>query len=160
MRKKEIMKQNAILFDKLQLEEKENFRLLSVIEEKNKEILILKSQLESRVKVEPEKKANTPLEKLEKKSIANVSISHDIDYGAEIIGKIVLKATELSNKLTFGGETKYKELVNLLLGKTEVAKSDILSTVSSENEFEVKKEQILKIEADTYEYFDSVIAQI
>lgn len=95
---------------------------------------------------------------------SEVSISSapdsDVDYGASVIGKIVVSAANYSNRLTVGGETKYRELVNLILGRTEVAKADILSAVTSDNGFDTKKAAIDLIYEQTCEYFESVMAQL
>ena len=61
--------------------------------------------------------------------------------------------------LTVGGETRYIELVNLILGRAEVAKSEILAIVSLEEDFFVKKERIDGVFEKSKEYFESVMAQ-
>ncbi len=91
--------------------------------------------------------------------IVDIEVNDVTQYGAEIIGKIVVAAAQNSNTLTAGGETKYRELVNLILGKTEVAKADILSAVNSETTFEIKKNIIDDVYESTLEYFESVMAQ-
>lgn len=88
------------------------------------------------------------------------AIDSDVDYGASVIGKIVVSAANYSNRLTAGGETKYRELVNLILGRTEVAKADILSAVTSDNGFDTKKAAIDLIYEQACEYFESVMAQL
>ena len=54
-----------------------------------------------------------------------------MEYGAKVIGQIVVSAAEYSNKLTIGSNSSQKELVNLILGKTEVAKSEILAGIQT-----------------------------
>ena len=53
-----------------------------------------------------------------------------------------------------------KELVNLILGKTEIAKAEILSAIDNDDSFEVKCAKIDQIAAVTKEYFESILAQI
>lgn len=103
----------------------------------------------------------TQTEDFEKNRDANLPICDNcIEYGSQIIGKIVVSAAQYSNSLTAGGETRYKELLNLILGKTEVAKSEILDITASEAEFDVKKHMIDSVYEQTVEYFESVMAQI
>ena len=68
-------------------------------------------------------------------------------------------ATKHSNELTEGGDNTFRELVNLILGRTEVAKADILNIVSSEDGIAVKTAKIDAVKAETEEYFKSVMAQ-
>lgn len=97
----------------------------------------------------------------EKSKDENLPLCDDcIEYGSQIIGKIVVSAAQYSNSLTAGGETRYKELLNLILGKTEVAKAEILDITASEAEFDVKNHMIDSVYEQTIEYFESVMAQI
>ena len=76
------------------------------------------------------------------------------------IGASAGKSFSFSNKLTAGGNDTHKELLNLILGKTEIAKAEILSVIESADNFDVKCEKIDKIADAAKEYFDSVLAQI
>ncbi len=154
MRKKELLNQNMALFEQLQKAKLEIASLKKEISLKDAEILNLR-------KTKNSDDYKTDIVKEIEQNVANaVEIPSDVEYGAEIIGKVVVCATEYSNRLTSDGDTRYRELVNLILGKTEVAKSDILSVVSSNVGFDEKKEKINKIKDDTVEYFNSVMAQI
>lgn len=156
MRKKDLLNQNMALFEQLQKAKLEIASLKKQIGLKDAEILNLKKKSNT---IDEEYKTN--LVKEIEQSVENaVETPSDVEYGAEIIGKIVVCATEYSNRLTADKNTQYRELVNLILGRTEVAKSDILCVVSSNFDFDEKKEKINKIKDDTAEYFDSVMAQI
>ena len=52
-----------------------------------------------------------------------------------------------------------KELLNLILGRTEVAKAEILKTVSSDIAFDEKKAKIDAEYESAKDYFESVIRQ-
>lgn len=156
MRKKQLLNQNISLFEQLQKEKANNAELANEnarLKEKNKE---LKEALEN-IR-EKSAKTATPLEKIEEKMIES-AIDRDTQYASAVIGKIVVASAEYSNKLTDGGETRYIELVNLILGRAEVAKSEILSVVSSDDEFVFKKEKMDEILSRSREYFESVMAQ-
>ncbi len=100
------------------------------------------------------------MHRLEEKVITNATLKPDMEYGAAIIGKIVIAAAEYSNRLTIGGDDRHKELLNLILGKTEMAKSEILSVIETNDSFDIKCAKIDQILAVSKEYFESVIAQI
>ena len=157
MRKKELLNLNAELFSRAdgyrnQIEtlKKENEELKKENNSLINEIANLKSKLE----------ASQSLKKLEEKILAQVNISEDKQYGAEIIGKIVVASathcTDLSSKEQ---TTEVKELINLILGRTEIAKAEILRIVSDNLPFETKKSLIDSEQASAEDYFLSVLAQ-
>lgn len=157
VRKKDLISQNAELFDKVNAKNAIIKDLKYQIEERDKIIEELKNEIDGfKVKLD----ATEPLKNLEAKVIKQASVTPEIDYGAEIIGKTVVEATKYCNKIT-ADETdeSAKELVNLILGRTEVAKSEILKIVSSEGEFESKKNIIDAQYESAVDYFASVLAQ-
>lgn len=163
MRKKKLIEQNLSLFEdlqKVQAELKEAKRLLSRnVDEMN----ALKAELEKVKSFQPiqeNEKLTEPMHRLEEKVITTASIKPDMEYASKVIGKIVIAAAEYSNKLTLGGDDSKKELVNLILGKTEIAKSEILSVIETDDAFDVKCMKIDQIAAVSKEYFESVLAQI
>lgn len=160
MRKNKLIEQNLSLFEDLQ-KTRHELKILQDELNKNTEIInALKAQLEEKQAVTVEPTVTEPLRHLEEKMIYNATLKPDMEYGAKIIGELVVVSAEHSNKLTVGGDDSKKELVNLILGKTEVAKAEILSVVESEDSFEVKCAKIDQIAAVSKEYFESVAAQI
>lgn len=167
MRKKKLIEQNLSLFEELQRVRRD---LVELRNEYNKNINIINSLKTQLVqinetkdvdKVESSKPAAaTPLKRLEEKMLTNASLKPDMEYGANVIGKLVVSAAEYSNKLTIGGDNSKRELLNLILGKTEIAKAEILAVVEGEDSFEAKCAKIDQIAIVTNEYYDSVLAQI
>ena len=155
MRKKILIQQNLALFEQLQKSQFEANELKKRLHSYDEKISALEKELEAQKKAA----ATEPLKKLEEKVITNAKIKPDVDYGAKVIGEIVVSATKYSNELTLGGDGSLRELVNLILGRTEVAKSDILNIVSGEDGIAVKTAKIDAIKAETEEYFKSVMAQ-
>ena len=154
MRKKAIMAQNLSLFEQLE-------KLRGECAIKDKRIKDLEKKLEeASSKSAPEKVADTPLKKLEEKVVSGAKLKPDVDYASEVIGKLVLESANGSNTLTAGGNTANRELVNLLLGKTEVAKAEILEIVSGPGEFEEKAAKIDATRDETLDYFKSVLGQV
>lgn len=160
MRKKKLIEQNLSLFEQLQKTQGEVLELKRMLNKSNEEISSLKAKMLEPKQEDKLSSVTEPMRRLEERVIANANIKPDMEYGAIIIGKIVVAAAEYSNKLTLGGDESKKELVNLILGKTEVAKAEILSVVESEDDFDTKCTKIDQILAVSKEYFESVIAQI
>lgn len=81
-------------------------------------------------------------------------------YGARMIGRTVLEAAQYCNRLTGdGSDPSAKELVNLILGKTEVIKAEMLEVILSEQTPEEKKTAIDAKFEQAKDYFESVIHQ-
>lgn len=157
MKKSEMLKQNTELFDRLTDAELKITALQKEIAERDGRIVELKSEIE---RLNAKLNATEPLKTLEAKVVRQAEISPEVDYGAEIIGKTVVEAAKHCNALTAEGEAETaKELVNLILGRTEVAKAEILKIVSSEDSLEDKKQKIDGQYKTAAEYFESVMAQ-
>ncbi len=91
--------------------------------------------------------------------LKEITLSDDLQYAADAISELVIESAKYSNELTAGGETRYKELVNLILGKTEVSKAEILSFAQDRTPFDIKKAQIDVTKKATLDYYKSVMAQ-
>lgn len=159
MKKKDLLKLNQDLFSQL-----DNAKL--AVENIKKENEELKIEIE-KLKQPPQALRDNgtvtePIKKLEEKLIKQAGISDETQYGAAVIGKIVVSAARHCNKLTAlnSGSENIKELVNLILGRTEVAKAEILEAVSNDSDFEEKKNLIDAKQQAAEDYFNSVCAQI
>ena len=62
------------------------------------------------------------------------------EYGSVVIGKIVCETVKYSGKITASQSENKKELLNLIMGKGEVAKSEIFNITESEVSDETKRE--------------------
>ena len=85
--------------------------------------------------------------------------SDDFLYASKTIGEIVVLAAKYSNDLTVNGNTKNRELVNLILGQTEVQKSKILDIYLSSDSIDVKKVKIDECLEESKEYFECILTQ-
>lgn len=158
MRKKDLLNQNITLFEQLRKIELENTSLRKKNKALQNEIDILNEKLQEKNR---EEVISEPLAKLEDKVIDSAVLLDDATvYGADIIGKIVLKATEYNSKLSVDTTPDSRTLINLILGKTEFAKSEILSAISDDCGIETKKNKINTIMTEAFEYFESVMGQI
>ena len=155
MRKKLLLEQNIQLFDRLTAAEGEIKRLKNELEEEKRRAAALKEE-NARL---TENKGSTaaPLKMLESKVIKQAGITPDTDYGAAVIGKTVVAAAKYCEQLKTRDNAK--ELINLILGRTEVAKAEILNIVTSDNVAEEKRRLIDEQLALAEDYFASVTAQ-
>ncbi len=167
MRKKKLIEQNRFLFESLQTAQGQIADLKNQISEMSSKIVALSNE---KTKIEDtftaadnneQSEKETPVEikpKTVEKPVVPV-LSTDTEYGSKAIGKIVISATKSINTLTVDGNTTHRELVNLILGRTEVAKSDILEIVTGDKSLDEKKRLIDAVITDSFEYFDSVLLQ-
>lgn len=158
MRKKQLLSLNHELFNSL-----ENARLTA--EELRNENAGLKEKIAELTKENEQLKLkgimSEPLKNLEEKVIEFASVTEDTQYGANAIGKTVVSAAKFCNSLSARHDsTDTKELINLILGRTEVAKAEILKIVSGNSKLEEKKSLIDKERSAAEDYFRSVMAQI
>lgn len=158
MRKKDLLNQNIILFEQLRKVELENTSL----RKKNKALEKELEELSDKVK-ELEFKppvAVVTSDVTTQEAVVNTDLDDETAYGSETIGKIVLKATELNSNLSVNSSPDNVMLINLILGKTEISKSEILAIVSDDCSIETKKSKIDTVKNQAFEYFESVMAQI
>lgn len=82
------------------------------------------------------------------------------EYAASSIGKTVVEAARLCNRLSIKGDTpEHKEQINLILGRTEVAKSEILKIALSDDTLDGKKDRIDSERDSASDYFNGIMAQ-
>ncbi len=173
MRKSLLLKQNNELFDKLQIASLNNRRLREENEKLKEKVAILSSRLEglqatdtaisepTEVVIENENSVTEQVleSQIEEAVPAEPQLSPEIEYGSKIIGDIIINSTESVNQLMSSNKENIKELVNLIMGKTEVAKAEVLDIVSSDSSFECKTAMLDSLSAEAKEYFKSVLFQ-
>ncbi len=154
MKKKDLISQNSSLFfknDELQGKynklkaENESLRAKNV--ELIKEAQNIKTELEN----------YKDQQVCQKES--EYSFPQELNFAAKVIGEIVIEATMKCNSLTNGGNLQNRELVNLILGRTEVAKAEILKITTLDLSEEEKYSRIVKEKTEALDYFFSVLAQ-
>lgn len=96
---------------------------------------------------------------VEEKKTVQLPITKEQEYGAAVIGKIVLESAQCCNRLTSNGDNRHKELVNLILGRAEVAKGEVLDIVSAKVDFSEKQKMMDACCVEALEYFANVMRQ-
>lgn len=158
MRKKDLLAQNTELFDRITEAQLQISELKKEIANRDTEIDELKEEIE---RLNAKLNATEPLKTLEAKVVKQADVSPEVDYGAAVIGKTVIEAAKCCNSVTANSEPELtKEIVNLILGRTEVAKAEILGIVSSEDSFDNKKQKIDAQYENAADYFKSAVAQL
>lgn len=90
---------------------------------------------------------------------AKYILPDEFKIGAETIGKLVVCSAVFANRLTPGGKSDNRELVNLILGQTEAAKLEIFEIAMSDCELSEKSEKMSRCCAEAEEYFKEVLRQ-
>lgn len=83
-----------------------------------------------------------------------------MEFGAEIIGKIVIESAKYADLVAASVSPDKKELLNLIMGKSEVCKAEILNIVTGSASNETKISLINSQLSEAVDYFKSVAAQI
>lgn len=169
MNKNLLIKQNNELFDKIKFLKAKNSTLIAQIADYRSEIELYKakiSELESRIEsLENVSSQESTFESVVEmtsetpKLKESIELSDEFNFASDIIGDIVIKAARYINLLTESTNENKKELINLILGRTEIAKAEILNALSSEVTFLAKKDLINTQYDETIEYFKSIIEQ-
>ncbi len=173
VKKKELFEQNALLHNRLGTVNSELKKYKQLYIKNTSEIEALRKELEELIT-----KHTELLKTLEERASVNAeeSITHDsaapvtkvLDikledmdfYGAEIIGKIVLEGTKISNSFAENQSDLSIDVINLILGKTEVCKAKIYDICHSDIFDEQKKATIDSLYSECMDYFASLSGQI
>lgn len=154
MKKKDLISQNNSLFfknDELQGQYNELKRENELLKAKNIELINQAESIKSQL--EDFKNAQTVEERKE------LPFPKELNFAAKTIGEIVVNAAMKCNSLTKDGNPDNRELVNLILGRTEVAKVEILNISALELSEEEKKMKINTEKESAFDYFLSILAQ-
>ena len=186
MRKNDLFEQNTFLFNRLQMVTAELEKYKKLYDENIKEINALRralAEMETACAVAQNEEVvsqtdNTPaieetsdVEACEEcetvvtetpsmPTLEDVTLEGASQYAAEVIGKLVLEGAKLSAKFAEKPNEYSKDLINLVLGKTEVCKSAILDICNSESDDAVKRAQIDVVFTEAVEYFGSLDKQV
>lgn len=175
MNKNLLIKQNNELFNKINLLKNNNSALNSkiksltnVIDEYKQKIAELESELQL-LKSEKSEQIDSVVNQENDKTIAasvpaenekeEIELPAEFNFASDIIGNIVIKAASAIEKINESNNEGKKELINLILGRTEIAKAEILNIISSDVSYEAKQELINTQFDDANEYFKSILEQ-
>lgn len=172
MSKKDLLQQNTVLFDNLNKFKLENIDLKKELEIKSEVIAGMQQRIDLLTKQIDELKAKVPQFKIEMgddktsdvllnepaepviNNNSSLTLSEEIEYGAKVIGKIVVEQAKANEKVGDNSELK-----NLMLFKTECIKTEILTICNSEVPLSDKIRLIDDQFIEATDYFRSIIAQ-
>ena len=186
VRKNDLFEQNTFLFNRLQMVTAELEKYKKLYDENIREINALRralaemetaceaeqseegafydestSDFEKTTDVEVfEESATVVSESQSLHTLEDVTLEGASQYAAEVIGKLVLEGAKLSAKFAEKPNEYSKDLINLVLGKTEVCKSAILDICNGDSDDAVKRAQIDVVFTEAVEYFGSLVKQV
>lgn len=159
----ELVESHNTLQRELELAKRENGELKTLVktlteqlEQTNKAKKEEKEVSEPIQTSKPEPKAEAPVvcEPKEKVILADTVM----EYGSVAIGKIVQESIKYSG-IVSASDNK-KELLNLIMGKGEIAKNEIYTITQCDSSEETKRELIDAQLNETLDYFKSIAGQI
>lgn len=165
MRKKELIKKIQELIDSVETLHRENELYKKENEELKAELELLKQNVTQEdnfcitegFKVAYEEESQ---DEQEDKNETVVIADQAMEYGSLIIGKIVVESARYANEISASTSENKKELLNLIMGKAEVAKAEIYSISTGSAPTQTKKDLIDGELSSSLDYFKSVIGQI
>ncbi len=154
MRKKDLILQNEKLFEELDSAVAQIKELKQKLSEKEQLISSMRNETEI-LGANEIQESNNEENKSQEPELLSV-----FKYGAAVIGKTVVQSARYCTSLTSAEANEdTKELVNLILGRAEVAKAEILKIISSDATEQEKLDSIDKQFDLANDYFKSVMAQ-
>ncbi len=131
-----------------------------------KDIDLLEPQKATDTAAEPVN--NTELEPVAEEKTASFPIGTEtvvladeaMEYGSIAIGKVVQESIKYANIISSSGSDSMKELLNLIMGRGEVAKAEIFSIAEGDSPINIKRELMDRQVLETVDYFKSVAGQI
>ena len=165
MRKKELIRKIQELIDSVETLHRENELYKKENEELKAELELLKQNVTQEdnfcitegFKVADEEESQ---DEQEDKNETVVIADQAMEYGSLIIGKIVVESARYANEISASTSENKKELLNLIMGKAEVAKAEIYSISTGSAPTQTKKDLIDGELSSSLDYFKSVIGQI
>ncbi len=166
MRKKVLLEQ----FDSLTNSYEKCFFELSELKKEKEKLLHKISELEEKLSqkqtegfsvdstVVDQTQEEEPLE--DKAETPTPTLDDAMEYGAEIIGKIIVESAKYSDMVTNKPSENTKDLINLIMGKSEICKSEILTIAIGDLDYQTKCDLMDSQAIDAIDYFKSVLAQI
>lgn len=162
MRRKELMNRLGELVDsletlnaKLQAAEEENTRLHQTLAQLQTE-LCDEPQDERLSETQAVEEAQEPVESPDEPIV----LDDVMEYGSRIIGMIVVESAKYADQISGSAGEDKKDLINLIMGKTEVCKAEILSITLCDAADESKRSLIDSQYTEAIDYFKSVVAQL
>ena len=150
----ELKKENAKLLQKIsELEEK-------LAQKQNEGFVVDTTISEQPQEEENEDEIIADEIKEEKTESEEISLDDAMEYGAKIIGNIIVESAKYTDMITANPCENTKDLINLIMGKSEICKSEILTIALGELDYQTKCDLMDSQLTDALDYFKSVLAQI
>lgn len=163
MRKKELINENRFISEELHKLKNDNSILRDELSTKTDEISLLREKinelnlaLTTKLAAEQAKIEEIyEVEETETEETENI-----LDYGAVIIGKVIISAAENSSRIDSDDEERKAEAVSDIFERTEEVKAEILSIISSDDSYDKKCRLMEREYQSAVSFFDRTVARI
>ena len=160
MRKRELLNQNSNLLSEVNGLKQENGELTKALKDAQEEIKALKNRIkelekaleDTKAKAEPEAEAEITEEALEEQNIFN--------YGAVIIGKVLISATEYVGRIDTDGNERAEAAKAEIFERAEETKAEILDIISSDNSYNSKNQLMERVYHSAVSFFDRTASRL
>lgn len=164
MRKKELINQNKLISEELLKERQNNDSLMSKLKEKAEQITLLNGEIEElkrRVCAEEKIEFINPYEKTENE-VNEVSDEKEnlLNYGAVIIGKVVMSAAENCGRMTSDDEERLNNAMADIFERMESVKAEIFDIISSDNSEYTKRALMEREYHSAVNFFDRTASRV
>ena len=161
MRKKELINENRFISEELHKLKNDNVLLKDELLLKSNQIRLLSQKIDELNSALVEKKitekamAESEVETEEMEENENI-----LDYGAVIIGKVILSATENSSRIDTDDEDRKNTALNDIRERTEEVKAEILNIISSDDSYDKKCRLMEREYQSAINFFDRTVARV
>lgn len=162
MRKKEMLSQNQEILADLQKRTDENEILRQQLEEHKKVIDSLNDRISDLQNMLTAAEENEKSEEISETQADTVSAEESsiMDYGAVIIGKVILSAAEYAGRITAEEETVLVQATDTVYSRAEEAKTEILAIISSDYSKDSKKQLMEREYQSAVNAFDRILSRL
>ena len=157
MRKKELINENRLISAELLKERQSNTDLMAQLQEKSRQIALLTDEIEELKRlVRAEETEDDNLYSDIENEVEEVADEKEdiLNYGAVIIGKVVMAAAEYCGRITSDDEEKLNAAIADIFERMESVKTEVFDIVSSDNSEYTKRSLMEREYRSAVSFFD------
>ena len=163
MRKKELINENRFISEELHKLKNDNSILRDELSAKANEIRLLSEKIDELNSALTAKLAaeQAKIEEIDEAEEQDTEETENIlDYGAVIIGKVIISAAENGSRINSDDEDRKASALNDIFVRTEEVKAEILSIISSDDSYDKKCRLMEREYQSAVSFFDRTVARV